>query len=279
MIDMFLKMCQEYLDEETYTVVSDIGKIAGHYMKRGFIFDFIAWIPIQLLLPQESQNLDMFRILKLLRLPRLAELIDVEKFKQIVNEYFDKQLNKAIQENDTEYTYPLLFSLMMVKYYEIFALIVIIFSLSYFFGTLWHMYIKEIENWKNMQYYDVFQGYKTFYTLEEYDMIDYPYLFDYEHGEPQTKNENFKNLVKVWYYGLTTLSTIGYGDFAPKSVEEKMIISFIMMIGVIVFSFIMGNLIEIMLHMNSLQFNFDHRELTRWIALLAKFNKGSKLPR
>ena len=53
--------------------------------------------------------------------------------------------------------------------------------------------------------------------------------------------------MKVWYYAFTTLSTIGFGDFAPKSIVEKFIISFVLMLGVSVFSYIMGNFIEIVL--------------------------------
>ena len=26
---------------------------------------------------------------------------------------------------------------------------------------------------------------------------------------------NFEKLIKVWYYAITTLSTIGYGDMSP----------------------------------------------------------------
>ena len=87
------------------------------------------------------------------------------------------------------------------------------------------------------------------------------------------------DLIKVWYYGLTTLSTIGFGDYAPKSVDEKLIIAFVMLFGVVVFSYIMGNLIEIMLNINNLELKPDHRELTEWIALLSKFNDGSMLPK
>ena len=51
----------------------------------------------------------------------------------------------------------------------------------------------------------------------------------------------------MWYYALTTLSTIGFGDYTPKSVLEKGAVSFIMMLGVTVFSYIIGNLLEIIL--------------------------------
>ena len=57
----------------------------------------------------------------------------------------------------------------------------------------------------------------------------------------------------MWYYGITTLSTIGFGDFAPKSVPEKIIISFVMMLGVSVFSYIMGTFIEILIGYRSME--------------------------
>jgi len=46
LMDMVFCFCQEYLDEETYTVQSDIKTIAKHYLKRSFIFDLLAWLPI-----------------------------------------------------------------------------------------------------------------------------------------------------------------------------------------------------------------------------------------
>ena len=84
---------------------------------------------------------------------------------------------------------------------------------------------------------------------------------------------------KMWYFGLTTLSTIGYGVYSAKSAQEKFILGFVLLFGVSVFSYIMGNLIEIMLNINNLDLKPDHKELTKWIALLSKFNDGAKLPK
>ena len=50
-----------------------------------------------------------------------------------------------------------------------------------------------------------------------------------------------------------------------------------MMLGVSVFSYIMGTLIEILAAFNSLEISHDHRELTKWVALLSKFSGGNKL--
>ena len=267
-MDIVFTFCQEYLDEETYKIVSDIKLIAMHYLKGTFIFDFLAWIPFEYIFA-DFHRVRLFRLLKLFRVPRLAALINVDNFKQLINEYYDKQLQYSIKNNNTAYYYPIKFALKTVKAYEIFALIIIIFTISYFFGVIWIIITKDIENWQYLSHFDVYQGYQSFYGYDGYGFI---------HKE-RTANTDMDDLIKVWYYGLTTLSTIGFGDFAPKSVYEKLIIAFVMLFGVVVFSYIMGNLIEIMLNINNLDLKPDHKELTKWIALLSKFNDGAKLPK
>ena len=51
----------------------------------------------------------------------------------------------------------------------------------------------------------------------------------------------------VTYFTFTTLSTVGFGDFHPRSEVERIVATFILLIGVAIFSFIMGNFIEILL--------------------------------
>ena len=66
--------------------------------------------------------------------------------------------------------------------------------------------------------------------------------------DPKEVNESgFDRLIKVWYFALTTLSTIGFGDMSPVSIQERFIGGFILIIGVAVFSFIMGEFIEILM--------------------------------
>lgn len=49
------------------------------------------------------------------------------------------------------------------------------------------------------------------------------------------------------YYAFTTLSTVGFGDFHPRSNAERTVCAFILLIGVAIFSYVMGNFIEILL--------------------------------
>lgn len=81
----------------------------------------------------------------------------------------------------------------------------------------------------------------------------------------------------VWYFAITTLSTVGFGDFYPISTEEKIVTCWIMLIGVTVFSFMVGNLIEIYDQYKNMHKEDEGGDLTRWLALLAHFNGGKPL--
>lgn len=49
----------------------------------------------------------------------------------------------------------------------------------------------------------------------------------------------------VCYYALTTLSTVGYGDLYPISINEMIMGIVYMLVGIVFFSQIMGSFIEI----------------------------------
>jgi len=84
-------------------------------------------------------------------------------------------------------------------------------------------------------------------------------------------------MIKVLYFALTTLSTIGYGDFHPVSIQERGLAAFILLFGVAMFSFIMGQFIEILMNYKSLWKVGHHKDLSKWIALLSRFNNGNPL--
>ena len=63
---------------------------------------------------------------------------------------------------------------------------------------------------------------------------------DIELGGCQPDAPSYVILVKLWYFAITTLSTIGYGDFTPHSIQERMLACIILLVGVSTFSFIMS---------------------------------------
>jgi hypothetical protein len=83
-------------------------------------------------------------------------------------------------------------------------------------------------------------------------------------------------LVYSVYYILTTLSTVGYGDFYPVSILEKIVGSLIMFCGVTFFSIVMNEFIGIILELKGNNQTEDEKNLNKWMLLLRRFNNGGK---
>ena len=78
------------------------------------------------------------------------------------------------------------------------------------------------------------------------------------------------------YYSFTSLTTVGFGDFNPRSEFERIFCSAILLFGVAIFSYIMGNFIEILEQIQTLNEDLDDGDnLTRFFGLLQRFN-GNK---
>lgn len=100
-------------------------------------------------------------------------------------------------------------------------MVVFILFLAYFLGTMWFILTKH--STKDPEEY-------TFYNVYEMSELT-----------------NVQNLTIVVYFMFTTLSTVGFGDFNPKSEIERVIMTFILICGVACFAYIMSQLIEILL--------------------------------
>ena len=62
-----------------------------------------------------------------------------------------------------------------------------------------------------------------------------------------------------FYFTVTTLVTVGYGDITPYSVEEKALCIFLMLIGIVSFSFATGTLASIITSMDSQEANLKEK--------------------
>ena len=135
-------------------MVSDIKKIAKHYLKGSCIFDLLANIPFELFftLGQDGKAIGeaakkssrMFKMIKFFRIPRLFELLNVDRVKSSINDYYNKRLQKAVQENNESESYPILKALMYLQMYKILRLTLLIFTSSYFLGIVWHIYTADL---------------------------------------------------------------------------------------------------------------------------------------
>lgn len=108
----------------------------------------------------------------------------------------------------------------------IFRLIVFIGVLAYFLGTLWYLLTKHTTD-----------------SPDEFTFYNVYGLADYTDGE---------NLIIVVYYIFTTLTTVGFGDYNPKSEIERIVVTFILVCGVACFSWIMSQFVEVLVEVQML---------------------------
>jgi hypothetical protein len=79
---------------------------------------------------------------------------------------------------------------------------------------------------------------------------------------------------------VTSLSTVGLGDLHPRSNIERIFISFFLLFGVSVFSYLMGKLIEIIHDIRGIEASIcEGDKLSRFFGLLQRFNGGRQINR
>jgi hypothetical protein len=56
--------------------------------------------------------------------------------------------------------------------------------------------------------------------------------------------DQYDSIIVLVYMSFTSLTTVGFGDFVPKSDSERIFISFGLLFGVAIFSYIMSEFID-----------------------------------
>ncbi len=139
--------------------------------------------------------------------------------------------------------------IVFIYSYKIIRLITLIFTISYFVGTLWFIMTQELNSTDCTNRAEIIawqiasNGTET--PTEPQPECSRTFTFQNEYSLPD--KTDLENLIIVVYFALTTLSTVGFGDYNPKSDFERVVACFILLIGVAVFSFLMSNFIDILL--------------------------------
>ena len=138
----------------------------------------------------------------------------------------------------------------LLNNFKFIRLVTIASTITYFFGCIWFLLSKLSD-----------------------DIDDQGAFFEQE--RIRTKDQIDQCIISS-YYMLTTLSTIGYGDFFPLTNIERVICVVVMLFGVAFFSYIMGRIIEILENLNSEKSGTenDETDLKNWFTMLARFKKN-----
>jgi len=106
-------------------------------------------------------------------------------------------------------------------------LVIQIFNISFFTGIFWYIVTDLTET--------SISGHNEHADTDEFLNL---YQLHNRHNEEQ--------LLIMIYFSFTTLSTVGFGDYTPRSNYERLVGCVILIFGVAIFSYIMGNFIEIL---------------------------------
>ena len=80
------------------------------------------------------------------------------------------------------------------------------------------------------------------------------------------------------YFSLTSLSTIGFGDFHPRADSERIFCAIILVLGVMIFSYIMGNFISMIESYKLLNEELgEDDKLSQFFGLMKKYNKNKEI--
>lgn len=113
----------------------------------------------------------------------------------------------------------------------IFKLIVMTLIFMYISGLIWYRFSFS---WQS---YLIPNDEESYYFVNRFSQFS-----EYEEAEDVAKM-----ITALMYFMLTTLATVGYGDYYPSSISEKIIGIFIEIFGVTIFSFLMNKFIEVVL--------------------------------
>eukprot|EP00736_Rhodelphis_marinus_P006804 Rmarinus@m.29282 len=211
-VDITIQFNTAYLDERG-EAVTDRRKIALRYFKGFFILDMLSTFPFTLF-ENDSNALQVNRLLRIFRLFRLFKLLRMMRMEALIHEYGEVfSLNANVM--------------------KIVKLVFWILLLSHFGACLWHalvLYDTGYPTW--------LEAYQGDFCYEATDLGCYP-----------IETAASKYLVALYYVG-TTMTTVGYGDVTPRSDHERFFALVVVIVGATGFAYIVGNVSSLMANVN-----------------------------
>jgi len=219
-------------------MVTDFEKIAKRYIQGWFWPDFISLIPLQI----AHHKFYLIKLTRLTRFPEFMEFFNISSMHQfLVKSTTDSSRSSQIETQ------------FLLKYlYKMFKLISSNLIITYFLGLMFYI-ISDSLNDLGMD--------KTF-------IINYGFQ----------EMTDFEIIVRCMYFMLTTITTTGFGDYIPLTNVERAYVIFVELIGVALYSYVMGNMLELISNYEKKVAVDDKSiELHHWLSLLDRFNTKKAL--
>ena len=139
---------------------------------------------------------------------------------------------------------------------KVFKLFLMIINIAYFIGIVWMIFCQIVQ--RELQKMDIAEPEENF--------------FDY-FGIQDASNS--RQILISMYFSFTSFSTVGFGDFHPRSNVERLFCSVVLVGGVIIFSYIMGDFIAMLESYKVLNGEIDDGDnLAMFFGMMKKYNKN-----
>lgn len=219
-LDVCLTFNTAYIDEDNHMVFSRKA-IALHYLWTWFCPDIAALLPFSFAGLEKVEY--YLRLIRLLRLPYSVNFVDGTGLGYLFSAVF--RAFPTVQVGN-----------FMISYYHISLLmqqIARMVLMSYFLAALYYWYAQHT-------------GPEHLYSTAWF-----------EDSAKLTDQGGDIRFLRSWYYMLTTLLTIGYGDFLPLTFCERLIIIPILFIGIANFSLILSTFVSLISEINGINSSSD----------------------
>ena len=216
--------------------------------------------------------LDLYRnrqkllyIIKLIRLKRGFENLDILSLLTYYKKDQTKRLEYLIQHdtckaNSKDEDHIKINDILLMSYVlKMMKIMINISSICYIFAMIFKFLIEIQNDYMN------WDSYATVGTQEEPEHFTGFYSMN--------EREDYDILLAYLYFSFTSLTTVGFGDYNPRSDIERGFIAFGLLFGVALFSLIMGQFIDMIndiMESNSLDGDGDH--LAKFFGVLQNFN-------
>ena len=208
LFDIVLNFFSVYIDKDD-NIIKNQKKIIKHYLKTWIIIDIISTIPFNFITSGQSFN-PYSTLARLARLPRIYKLIRLFKLLRMV---------KLLKTNNLNTISKFFLDLIKISpnierlIYFIFAFLL----LNHIAACVWYQVAK-------------FQDLSPDCWVTRLGYID---------------STHYELYVVSFYWTLTTVTTVGYGDINAGTTIERVYNLFLMLFGVIMYSFAIGSLSSI----------------------------------
>lgn len=233
----------------------------------------IPLLPLQII-PMRRNRQKLFYVFKLIRIRRGLSNFKIGSFMLILKKRQMRHLNELIkndlrmansQDQDNTNLGTFLFISFILKLIKI---MIFVSSVCYFFAMAFK-FLLDIQN--------------DYLNFDEYSNDEYSEVIEISNPEHFSEWSGLKDMndyeamIVLVYFSFTSLTTVGFGDFNPRSDTERIFVACGLLFGVSIFSYIVSELIEVIEKFFKHNQSGNDDELNKFFELLRSFNQSRRI--